>query len=67
VVSPVRQAHHRLRPFALSLSKRERLRTGLPNHERIGAMTSRCLPFTPFDWLRTGFDGLRANGRLVLL
>jgi len=21
-------------------------------------------PFTPFDWLRTGFDKLRANGRL---
>jgi hypothetical protein len=21
-------------------------------------------PFTPFDWLRTGFDKLRANGKL---
>jgi len=24
----------------------------------------RHFPFTPFDWLRTGFDKLRANGRL---
>jgi len=25
---------------------------------------SRYFPFTPFNWLRTGFDKLRANGGL---
>ncbi|MFN2310306.1 MAG: hypothetical protein ABR553_11420, partial [Gammaproteobacteria bacterium] len=42
----------------------DKLRTGLSNHGRT-AINITAFPFASFDWLRTGFDKLRANGDLI--
>ena len=50
--------------FGLSLSKTERHVQDRSVEPRWIAGNLWYFPFTPFGWLRTGFDKLRVNGRL---
>jgi hypothetical protein len=56
VFNEERWNNEKVKSFVLSLSKHERFNSEL-----------RIFPFTPFDKLMTGFDRLRANGKILNL